>query len=98
MWSEIVKRKEEVVAAERAGERDKPDDQETLSHLRLAMTQRLAQREQIELIEGIDSPLLEADMMDLGGEGGEEDGGDTEGEEVEEVGGKERERGKKKRE
>ena len=99
MWSEIVKRKEEVIAGEKTGEKDKPDNQETLSRLRVAMTQRLAQREQIELIDGIDSPLLEADVMELGAEGGEgDDSEDTEMEGREEAGERERERGKKKRE
>ena len=59
------------------------------------MTQQLAQREEIELVDRVDSPLLLADMMDLGGEGAEKgDSRDTE-EEVEE---REREKGKKKRE
>jgi len=99
MWSEIVKKKEEVLAGEKAGEKDKPDSQETLSRLRLAMTQRLAECEQIELREGIDSPVLDTDMMELEGEGNEEgESNDTEVEEGVGADGKERGRGKKKRE
>ena len=51
MWSEIVKKKEEVLAGEKGGEKNKPDNQETLYRLRLAMTQPLAQRKEIELID-----------------------------------------------
>ena len=99
MWSAIVKRKEEVLAGEKEGEKDKRDNQEILSRLRLAMTQRLAEREQIELVEGMDSPFLATDMMEMGeGEGEEEACEDTEVEILEEVGGKKREKGKKKRE
>jgi len=99
MWSEIVKRKEEVLAGEKAGENDKPDNQETLSRLQLAMTQRLAERKQIELVEGMDSPFLATDMMEMGeGKGEEAACEDTEVEVLEEVGGKKREKGKKKRE
>lgn len=51
------------------------------------------------MIEGIDSPFLEADVMELGADGDERDNGeDTELEGREEVGERERERGKKKRE
>jgi len=106
MWSEIVKKKEEVLAGEKGGEKNKPDNQETLSRLRLAMTQRLAQRKEIELIDGIDRPVsVTTNMMELGKEA---DGlGDTEEteaeeeeeeEEIREVREGERERGKKKRE
>ena len=85
MWLEIVKKKEKVLAGEKGGEKDKPDNQETLSRLRLAMTQRLAQREQIELIDGIDPPLSEtANMIELGREeGGQGEIEDTEVEEEE---------------
>lgn len=97
MRSEIVKRKEEVIAGEKTWEKDKSDNQEILSRLRVVMTQRLAQREQIELIEGIDSPFLKAHVMELGAEGGEgDDSEDTELEGREEAGEREREQGKKK--
>ena len=99
MWSEIVKKEEEVIAGDKTGEKDKPDNQETLSGLRVAMTQWLAQREQIQLIEDIDSPFLDADVMELGTDREErDDGEDTELEGREEVGEREKERGKKKRE
>jgi len=63
------------------------------------MTQRLAEREQIKLVEGMDSPFLATDMMEMGeGEGEEGACEDTEVEVLEEVGGKKGEKGKKKRE
>ena len=96
MWSEIVQKKEELLAGEKGGEKDKQDNQETLARLRLAMTQRLAQREEIELVDGVDLPSLPADMMDLEDEDREVvGGGDTE---VKEGENREKEKEKKKRE
>ena len=96
MWSEIVRKKEELLVGEKGEEKEKQDNQETLAHLGLAMTQRLAQREEIELVDGIDLSFLSAEMMDLEDEEeGEVGGGDTK---VKKGGNREKEKGKKKRE
>lgn len=96
MWSDIVQKTEETLTGEKGREKDNQDQRETLSRLHLAMTQRLAQREGIDLADGIDLCSRSTDKMELEEKNdGEEGAGDIEREKVEE---RERKKAKKKRE
>jgi len=68
LWADLLRKKEEKLALEKKEEKGKKSSQEMLSQVRLAMTQKLAQRSENEIVQRSDSPLIIGNEMGLSDE------------------------------